>query len=397
VTKILCGGDPHCWYDNYSRPADDGRPSRLVDWIRTGEAMLRLAKDQHVDLVVIPGDLFPNARPSSQAMIAMAQLFTSFELANIPVIACNGNHDIAGPGQPGPVNVLAELGRPRWGITTPAIVDVAGLQVAVLPWAKPSGLLADASGAGDLAARTSAALVDIIRGLGAQVDPAKPAILIGHWAIGGCQTSSGMTISGGEPALPLGDLQAGPWRAVIMGHIHKPQVFPGTPVVLHTGAMERVDFGEEHDPRGCYIVDTETGEVTWHDLPVRRFWTWTISDTGVAVLANAMGTQSLVTLVPATIDAKGAICRIRYRCTEDQAKRIDNGALVRVLEEAGAYHVAGVYPEIIRADRSRAEGLTERTSPLEALDTWMAMKTDVPLDIKSAARAAAEQLLQEVL
>jgi TRAP-type C4-dicarboxylate transport system substrate-binding protein len=34
---------------------------------------------------------------------------------------------------------------------------------------------------------------------------------------------------------------------------------------------------------------------------------------------------------------------------------------------------------------------------LEALDTWMAMKTDVPLDIKSAARAAAEQLLQEVL
>lgn len=391
MAKVLCVGDPHCYYDNYSRMTEGGISSRLADWIRTGDAIVDLARRERVDLVVVPGDLYPNARPSSQAQIAVAELFTQLE-AIAPVVACNGNHDIAGPGQPGPVDLLGALGRPRWGITSPTIVEVAGIQVAVLPWAKPSGLITEAEGAGDLTARTSAALVAIVRGLTTQVDPSRPAILIGHWAIAGCQTSSGMTISGGEAALPLGELQAGPWRAVIMGHIHKPQVFPGSPVVLHTGAMERVDFGEEDDPRGCYIVDTDTAEATWHALPVRRFWTWNLHPTEV----DALAAGEKYALYDQTIFARDAICRIRYRCTEEQAQRIDQGRLREVLEGFGAYHVAGVVQETVRADRTRAQGLSEETSPLTALDAWLDLRSDLTLDLKDEARAAAQALLEEV-
>jgi exonuclease SbcC len=195
-------------------------------------------------------------------------------------------------------------------------------------------MLADSTGAGDLIGRTSAALVAIVRGLAAQIDQIRPAILIGHWAISGCQTSSGMTMVGGEPALPLGDLQSGPWRAVIMGHIHRPQVFPGDPVVLHTGAMERVDFGEERDPRGCYIVDTESGEATWHELPVRRFCTITLDDAEVHYVAG--GAHAGIPLAAHEDRVRDAICRVRYRVTSDQAQRIDNGGLVRALDAAGA-------------------------------------------------------------
>jgi exonuclease SbcD len=163
-------------------------------------------------------------------------------------------------------------------------------------------------------------------------------------------------------------------------------------MALHTGAMERVDFGEENDPRGCYIVDTETGEATWNDLPVRRFWTWNVNDDEVAALANG----EKYALYDRSVFAQDTICRIRYRATEEQARQIDNGRLIRILEESGAYHIAGVYPEIIRSDRARAQGVTEETTPLMALDTWLDLRSDLTLDLKADVRAAAQMLVQEV-
>jgi DNA repair exonuclease SbcCD nuclease subunit len=346
--------------------------------------MLDLAAREGCSLAVAPGDMFDVPRPPARAIIEVASVFQAFEDQGIPVVGCAGNHDAGAPGQPGPVDVLATLGRSRWGITRPTVTTVAGVHVAVLPWAKPSGLVQEAGGSGDLVERTTEALIAIVRMLAAAVDPAQPAILIGHWGVTGSVVSSGQLLTG-EATLPLGELQAGPWRAAVMGHIHKPQVFPGRPTVLHTGALTRRDFGEAADPRGCYVLDLETGEVEWHDLPARRFVTLDLSP--FCSYADDPDVKE---------DVKDAIVRVVYRATEEEAQAISDEAIIRTLYELGAHHVAGVYPEIIRAGRTRAEGLTEKTSPLEALDQWLKLRGDLSEELRAEVRSAAETLMREV-
>lgn len=398
--RVLCIPDLHCWYTNHARPTDDGIDSRLADWRRTANAMVELAIAQGCTLAVAPGDLYDVPRPPARAILEVARVFGRLEEAGIPVIGCNGNHDIAGPGQPGPVDLFAGFGRPFWGITAPRIVTAAGIQVAVLPWAKASALLDGTDGAGDVVQRTGEALVAIVRALAAQLEPDTHAILIGHWALSGARYSSGQYVAGGEPALPVSEL-TGPWRAVIMGHIHKPQVVWQTtngPVILHTGALERRDFGEERDERGCYIVDVATGAADWHELPARRFCTVKLDDAAVEWIAGGGAVDvPLYDENGGTWDPiEGSICRVTYRATEELARRMDHGRIIRTLERLGAHQVAGVYPEIVRSERARAAGLTEQTSPAVALDMWLAQRSEYSEDLKGEARAAFRQLLEGV-
>ena len=400
--RVLCIPDMHCWYTNYARPTDDGIDTRLAEWRRTTKAMLELAVKERCALAVAPGDMFDVPRPPARAIIEVSNLFRAMEEAGIPVVGCAGNHDAGPPGQPGPVDVLASLGRDRWGITTPRVVDAAGIQVAVLPWSKPAGLIHESENAGDMVDRTTQALEAIVRALAAQVDTTRPAILIGHWAVAGCTLSSGQVLAGGEAAIPLIELQSGPWRAVIMGHIHKPQLFPGCPTVLHTGALVRRDFGEERDPRGVYIVDIETGEATWHDLPAWKFHTINMdleTQEDVQRLYEecrgvyAINGKQEALLLP---ESTGAIVRVTYRATEELARQVDHSLIMQHLADSAPEHIAGIYPEIVRSDRTRADGLTERTGPLDALDRWLSLRSDLSDALKADVRDAAAALLEEV-
>jgi exonuclease SbcD len=384
--KILAIPDLHCFYDNYSRTLEDGTPSRLADFRLTAGALVELAVAENVALAVAPGDYFVNPRPP-RAIIEVARLFSRLEDAGVPAIGCGGNHDAPGPGQPGPVDLIATLGRGAWGITTPQVVTVAGLQVAVLPWAKPSAFVEGAESQADANQQTVEALLAIARSLAGQLDHTRPAILIGHWAVAGCQTSSGQMLFGEEPTLPLAELQALPFQAVIMGHIHKPQIMdasPGQPPVIHTGALTRRDFGEENDPRGAYIVDLDTREVTWHHLPTRYFLTLDL-EVGDDIEDILHGQPT-----------GGAIVRARYRATQEESKQFDHAKIIQALYDAGAYHVAGVFPEIDRGERSREASITESTGPIDALKKWLGLRSDISEDLRARAIAEAAALLEEV-
>lgn len=399
--KILHAPDLHCYYDNYGHIGPDGEHSRLTDWRRTADALLKAAIDNGVQLAVFPGDLFKNSRPAPAAIMAVAELFRRLEERDIRAIACSGNHDLVAPGQPGPVDLLATLGGNwGWGITAPKVIHVGRLDIAVLPSVKPAVLIDQTADPAELAALISQRLVEIVRGLAAQCT-AEHRVLIGHWTIQGSISSSGQVMGiGVEPALPLSELIGLGFGAVLMGHIHKPQVLSEKPFVAYAGALERTDFGEENDARGCYIVDTDTGAYEWIDLPARRFLTIDLydeqphDDTAIRYLAD--GGAPEVMLSDLRLPIKDAVVRVVYRATEEDAKRIDAAAVCRALTEAGAYHIAGVYPEIIRTDRTREDTITERTGPVEALERWLTLKPDLTPERREAVLAEASRIMQEV-
>lgn len=400
--RILQVGDPHCFPATYNRTEADGTPSRLREWQDCAAQVVEIAYETRPDLIVCPGDYFVNARPSATQIIAVSWLFR--QLAEIaPVVGCAGNHDLAGAGQPGPVAIIGEVGMEfpyggAWGIESPQVVhrDDLGFDVAVLPAVKPAGLLEQSPDPAALAQLVSAKLVEIARGLRAQCD-APIKVLIGHWTIAGSVTSSGQVMVGGmEPAIPLAELQAQGWDAVLFGHIHKPQVLSEKPFIAYAGALLRGDFGEEHDERGVYLIDLAAGTHEFIPVPARRFLTLDFGtpDECPQSFLEALGRPEDWLDVGAN-PVRDAIVRVQYRATAEIAGQIDQGRLVRALEEAGAHIVAGIYPEIECADRARAE-ISETTGPLEALGKWLDLRTDVSDGLRERVAATAGQILREV-
>lgn len=397
--KILCAPDLHCYWPNYSRTLEDGTSSRLADWRRTADALVDVAMAHRVAAALFPGDFFPNSRPAPAQVLEVVELFSRLEQLGISVVGCAGNHDLLGPGQPSPVDVVARFSPDgmRWGITKPSWVKLDGLNVVVLPSVKVPQTNGDPAAA---AQELSEELIKVARALVAQAMDWKPqpTVLMGHWAISGCSLAAGNVLAATEPTLPLGELQSLSVQAVVMGHIHTPQVIATDPLVLHTGVFERHDFGEEHNECGCYILDINTRTAKWVELPARRFWTLDLDEEDIDWLANKGGRVEDVILDDDRRRelVRDAIIRVRYRATEEVASEIDHAALIRVLEGAGAHLVAGVYPEIVRGERAREASVTETTGPREALEKWLALRDDLSAELKARVITAAEGLIKEV-
>jgi hypothetical protein len=73
------------------------------------------------------------------------------------------------------------------------------------------------------------------------------------------------------------------------------------------------------------------------------------------------------------MNGDGALVKVHYRATRDQARRINHHALTTALVDAGAAAVKIVH-EPVREDRARVEGVTEDLGPLEALDAWLSVQ-----------------------
>jgi exonuclease SbcD len=394
VPKILLAADLHCYYSNYGRVLPSGEHSRLAEWRQVADALVQAATSHRVDVAVFPGDFFTSARPSPIQVLAVADLFRTLESTGIKVIGCPGNHDLGQVGQPGPCELVAEMGSPNWCVSTPISFSLPnGLQISVLPSVKPAALNAEASNPTEAAQQLSQLLLDIAQGLRVQLNNDLPKILVGHWTISGAVTSSGQLLYGGtEPVLPLAELLALDFDAYLFGHIHKPQVLNEHPFVGYAGALQRVDFGEEKDPRGCWIVDLEARTHEWVDLPALRFWTVNLEDDQdvQAWLDGLIGTGDDFEA------AKNAIVRVKYRCSEELAKKVDHQAFIKRLEQENPHLIAGVFPEIIRSERGRETSLNETTKPLEALEKWLALRGDLSEEFKARVTAVAEFMLKEV-
>jgi len=271
-------------------------------------------------------------------------------------------------------------------------VTVAGIDFAVLPFMRSAAVSADAEDTTDAADTMSRHLLAIARGLRAQ-STSDTRVLVGHWTLVGAQTSSGQIMAGsGEPALPYSELAAMGFDAILMGHIHKPQVLSNAPFTAYAGALQRCDFGEERDPRGCWVWDSETREHEWIDLPARRFYT--IDLRGDAAVQSWIERPDLAEDEATSV--RDAIVRMRYRCSLDVALKVDTRDVRRKLLAAEPHHIAGINSDIIRGERARDASVTEATQPVEALRKYLAQRGDVPPERAETVQRTAEGMLAEI-
>ncbi len=91
-----------------------GLDQRAEDYARTFkkavDKLLEIHEDKHIDVVVISGDLFDNAKPSPISYLQAIDCLRRIREVGIPIIAIRGNHEasVVNPTE-NPLNVLASM------------------------------------------------------------------------------------------------------------------------------------------------------------------------------------------------------------------------------------------------------------------------------------------------
>lgn len=349
--KILHTADWHI--GQFKGPVVDGVNLRSKDTVKCLNHMIRVAEYEKPDIVCVSGDIFHQEQIGpvrySDEMIVATDTITKLAGIAKAVIVMRGtpNHD--GSGQ---FRVLSKMFANTGNVyivTSPTVLRTPYADIACIPGfdkqefrSKFPGLSADEENE----AWTSY-ISSMVMGLRAECH--NTPILMAHYTVPGCNMESGQTsfFTNFEPVIPREALEAAGYEAVLLGHIHRPQILNGLHNVFYSGAINAMNFNDEGQERGFWIHEfSDTGKLTkGHNCitPYRRFYTitWDTEEVEAYIREGVMYLHRLG--FPEDVTDK--IVRVRYSCTSEQKKQLNIPALQKDLYELGAFYVSDIEAE----------------------------------------------------
>ena len=385
--KIIHFADLHLGIENYGRiDPSTGLSSRLNDFLAALDQLVDYALKNRVDLVLFCGDAYKTREPSQTQQREFARRINRLATGDIPVFLLVGNHDMPNASWRATTteifdtlavkNIYVSSNRPDiYNIPTAS----GTVQVVSLPWLRRSTLLSreDTKNLNleQINQRMQEALTQVITSKAAGLDPSLPAILAAHvWVTGARVGSESLMSIGQEPVLLLSNIALPAFDYIALGHIHKHQVLSENPPVVYAGSLERVDFGEENDEKGFYVVDIEGDPTTgkrqvsfeFHPVNARRFLTIDVTteeddlDPTATVLRAIAGQETGV---------RDAVVRLNISLPSSIEGQLRNHEIRDALKEA---HYSTVAREVQREIRLRlGDQNVEEITPLAALKAWM--------------------------
>lgn len=406
MPKLLHLADIHIGMENYghTNPAT-GLHSRLEDYLHRLDDVIAYSLEQEpVDLVLIAGDIYKNRTPNPTHQREFARRIKRLVRAGLPVFILTGNHDApASNARAHSVEIFDAL--EIEGVTVASkmrfhVIETRGgpVQIIAIPWLNRQALLSKDEMIG---LPLSALETEMLRRVGSfiegtveRLDPTIPTILTFHGTIGGAMYGAERSVMLGHDLVIPRSLVALPGiDYVALGHIHKHQAIGEQPPAVYPGSIERIDFGEEAEPKGFVIADVEKGNTSWHfvELHTRRFVTVRVD------VRQHADVQERIRRSIAKHDLHAAVVRVHIDCLPQQRQSIDERAILAQIEEAGAQVVATVAVEVERTTRGRfaeiADQLRDGLTPRRALELYLQTK-QVPEARQAQLLQAAEQLMQ---
>jgi DNA repair protein SbcD/Mre11 len=436
--KLLHTADVHIGMENYGRvdPAT-GINARVMDFLRRLSDLADYAIDEGVDVFLFAGDAYKTRDPNPTYQREFARRIKRIADAGIPVILLVGNHDLPTVSRrASSISIFDTLNVPNVYVgdreELQEITCRRGqpLLVATVPYPLRSTLISreDAQGKSltemDILLQTI--MMDNIRALAEQARrrPEIPAVLVGHFSVNEASHGSEQNIMIGRDAtIPRSVLADPAWRYVALGHIHKHQSlnFDAQPPVIYSGSIERVDFGEEHEPKGFVVAELSGEPTTWRFL--RRYRrgarpfitiradvrnetdpTSAVVDAiqrQAAALPGRTGSGSSQGDQWAEADDTGpvggfseAVVRVIVNLRQEQEPLLLDREVKQALE--GAYFVASLQKEVERSERQRLGGVSVETlAPVELLARYLEVK-QTPKERSSLLLQHGEALMRAV-
>ncbi len=405
MIKLLHLADLHIGVENYGRidPAS-GMHTRLLDYLNRLDEAIELGLQSEVDLVLIAGDIYKNRSPNPTHQREFARRLHRLRSAGVPVFILTGNHDIS-----------ASLGRAH-SVEIFEALDIEGIivadrlrlhviqtrsgpiQIIALPWVTRHSLMTreEMRGASfaEIEYQLRRRLERFVIETAAKLDPNIPAVLAFHGSVDGAEMGAERAITLGQDLVMARSVLGQPnIDYVAMGHIHKHQVIGTQPPLVYPGSIERVDFGERDEPKGCVLVELEPGSARWsfHQLASRPFVS---IEHDLRPVSDPL--DRVATLI-AKHDLRHAVVRVEFQATREQAAVLREEQIRDLLEQAGAFVVAAITITVERATRRRYASeadLMEGLTPRRALEIYLRQKhPPLPPERIDALLAAADELM----
>ncbi|MBR0367617.1 MAG: exonuclease SbcCD subunit D [Clostridia bacterium] len=240
--------------------------SLLADQAHILRQIEGIAAAEHVDAVLIAGDVYQRSSPQAEAMALFDAFVSALVKMGKRVFVISGNHDSALR-----ISYFSTLIRSS-GVYVSEAFDGKLQSVALeediviwmLPFLRPSQVkraLPEAK----ISTYQDAVEAVLHR---ADVDPKKINILLCHQFITGCETSDSEERAVGG----LDDIAASAFDAfdyVALGHIHKPQrVLRDT--LRYAGSPLKYSFSEAHHKKSVAVADVrEKGDIAVRTVPLQ--------------------------------------------------------------------------------------------------------------------------------
>jgi exonuclease SbcD len=407
--KIIHFADLHLGVETYGRlDPTSGLSSRLLDFLAALDHLVDYAIENKVDLVLFCGDAYKSREPTPTQQREFARRINRLTTMGIPVFLLTGNHDLPNAfGRATTTEIFDTLAIQKVYVASrPDVyrIPIASgiLQIVSLPWLRRSALLSKEETKNlnfkEINERLEQVLTNIITANVQKLDPKLPAILAAHvWVVGAkVGSESSMTI-GQEHTLLPGSIAHPAFDYIALGHIHRHQVVHENPPVVYAGSLERLNFSEETDEKGFYVVDIEpdgeTGKrrasFAFHRLSGRRFLT---------INANIEPEEAdpTLTVIRAITEQAGnlpnSIVRLNISLPADLESALRDSDIRSALKEA---HYFSAARDIKREVRLRLGRLAaEEITPLEALKVYLNLKKISPERVKTLLEYG-ERLIQE--
>lgn len=249
------------------------RIDRLAELADVLEHLGDFLESQHIDLLLMSGDVFDSGAPNPAAERLVFGFFKRIGRAGIQSVVIAGNHD--SPARLQAWGTLAELVDVR-AVAYPRRREDGGVieltsrsgeraRVAAVPFASPRRLIS----ALDLSAEEGRArrmydqgMREILGQLVSGFDAETVNLVMAHTHL------VGAIVSGSERQVHLGEEWATTPEAlpsaahyVALGHIHRPQEVEAAPAPTHyAGSPLQLDFGEAGEVKGFLSIDARPGQ-----------------------------------------------------------------------------------------------------------------------------------------
>ena len=374
--------------------------SRLPEQREVMREIVRIAREQQVDAVLVAGDLYETSAPHADAQQLVVQTLLELRATGVEVIAIAGNHDhaatfdayrplLAAAG----ITLVGSVRTPEAGgvVEFTARSTREPVLVAVLPFLSQRYAVT----AAELVARrpdeNAASYDEMVRNILAVLTgsfrPDAVNLVLAHLTV------TGGALGGGERAAQSifeyhVSASAFPVSAhyVALGHLHRRQTLPAGCPVSYCGAPLAVDFGEQDNTSVVCLVEAAPGipaKVT--DIPItsgRRLRS--VRGTVAELTAQAGGYGDDFLRVWVCEPARAGL-------TQDVQKVLPN-ALQVFIDPDFAQPVTTRRPEA-RPDRSPGELFAEYCAQTQVEDSRVPELFDRLHDEVTAAEARDTELL----
>ena len=231
--------------------------SRLIDFSNTFNGIIDNFISRQVRLVVLTGDVFESRKPSPEQINVLCKCLNRAVQAGLEIVIVVGNHDQQRNINTTAVDFYKYLNIPKitifseLGVKTIKDEDKI-VNLVLLPYRDKRMI----------GSNTNSEAINVIKqnlsDLAKNYSGFK--MLVGHFMLEKTEEEENPdSLSINELILPLGTFKN--FDVILMGHIHKHGIVSATkPVIIYTGSMEKVSFGEKDHTKISVVIDTDNAD-----------------------------------------------------------------------------------------------------------------------------------------